>query len=130
MNKDRKEIMMELPGFLDKSMFEGRLEEIIENIKNIPDRLVKNYPHNPDIKNYHRFSIRQDTEYEYYSSDSHDVYHLQCWRWETDEEVRIRLEKSKKQSEASKKAAITKKLAQEKREKTLLQTLKKKYEED
>lgn len=125
---EKREIMIEVNNFIDKSTFEGRLDDVINNIQQLPGKLISYYPLNNEFKNCHRFSIKQDTEYEYGDNGSHDVYHLQCWRWETDEEVTKRIEKSKKASDSAKKAAITKQLAKEKREKTLYENLKKKFE--
>jgi hypothetical protein len=127
MKKEKKrELLREIPHFVDDAQLEGDIDVIVKYIKSLPQRAREAYPDSVDIKNSHRFSIRIGKEYNY--GDSYNVYHLQCWRWETDEDLELRLEQTKKEREAAKKAAITRKTAQEKRERSLLETLKKKYE--
>lgn len=123
---NKKEILREYAGFLSKYDFEGTIEEVSKKIIDIPKRLQDNYPTNSDIPKYHRYSIRHDHDYDY--GESSDVYILQTYRWETDEEFNDRLKKDSKRNESAKKAAITKKETKEKREKTLYENLKKKFE--
>jgi hypothetical protein len=128
-NGDKKEILMELNGFVNKYDFEGDINEVVEKIKTIPARLLDTYPLNMEYKKAHRFSIRQDTESaDYYSNDTVDIYILQIYRWETDEELKNRLELNKKQSAAAKEREFKKKEAAAKREKTIYESLKKKFE--
>ena len=126
----RKEILMELNNFIDSGYFEGDLNKIIEKVKDIPTKLWAAYPLNMEYKRAHRFSIRQDTEYGYGDDGYHDVYILQCYRWETDEEMKNRIELNKKQSAAAKERELKKKEAAAKREKTLYESLKKKFENE
>lgn len=127
-NPEKQEVLMEFGGFVDKYSLEGDIIKVAEYIKSLPAKVLEQYPLNNDLKNAHRFSIRVGTETEYYSSDSHDVYDLLCYRWETDEELAKRLSVNLIKSEAAKRAAITKSEAKIKREKTLYENLKKKFE--
>ena len=129
MKKEKKEIPILFNGFLDKYSLEGDINEVSDKIRAIPERLKESYPLNEELKSAHRFSISTSTEYEYYSNDSHDVYNIEAYRWETDEEYNKRIEQEEKRKVSAQKAAITKKEATIKREKTLLNTLLKKYKD-
>lgn len=123
------ELKQDIHNFLDYSNFEGDLLQISKTITNIPKKLNEIYPNNPNIQNSHRFSLRADKNYGYNYNDETTVeFVVECWRWETDEEFKKRKETAAKRVQAGKKAVETKKSAQEKRERTLLQTLKAKYE--
>lgn len=124
----KKEILKEYHNFIYKSDFEGTIDEVIERIKSIPERFKVAYPLNTDFLRNHRFSIRQDIEYDYGDSDYHDVYILQAYRWETDQELEIRLQTNEKKSQAAKQRELTKQEAKIKREKTIYENLKKKFE--
>lgn len=127
-NGDKKEILMELNGFVDKYSLEGSLGKVVEYIKNLPSEAIERYPLNNELKKAHRFSIRHDSESDYGEEGYHDVYHLQCYRWETDTELATRIELNKKQSAAAKEREKNKKEGKLKREKTLYENLKKKFE--
>lgn len=126
----RKEILMELNSFIDNEYFEGALDKIVEKIKNIPTKLWAAYPLNVEYKRAHRFSIRCSSECNYGDDGYHDVYILQCYRWETDEEMKNRIELNKKQSEEAKNKELKRKEAAAKREKTLYESLKKKFKDE
>lgn len=127
-NDDRREILIELKNIIDKYNFEGDINKVAEYIKSIPKKLKADYPLNIDYKNAHRFSIRQDSEYEYYNNDKYDTYILQIYRWETDEELNSRKALNKKFSEAAKLRELKKKESSAKRKKTLYESLKKEFE--
>ena len=67
-------------------------------------------------------------KHEYGGYEESDQYTIEVFRDETDEEYNVRIETQKKQSIAAKKAAITRKESAEKRQRTLFENLKKKYE--
>lgn len=106
--------------YIDKDNFEGKISDIKKFIDNLPKNLVEKYGVSD---RYYEFELDWDISYE--GSIDIEIY---GYRKETIEEANKRLLDIKKRSEASKKAVITKKEAQIKREKTLLETLKKKYE--
>ena len=125
--------------YLEFDLFEGELKEVSNKILNIRKLLIDAWKNRElTIKD----SFRKDmipifTHYKDYEKieiviefgyDSEGDIGLKIWRKETDEEFNKRIELSKIISENAKKSVITKKLAQEKREKTLLENLKKKYE--
>lgn len=126
--EDKIQVMMTITDFLDKSDFEGTIEEVAERIKSIPKRFLKLYPYRTDIKNAHKFVIYIDNEQDYGEYCGHDVFCLKVYRWETDEERDGRIELATKRSTAAKEGAEKRKLAAAKREKTLYESLKKKFE--
>ena len=130
MNKkiEKKELMVELNDFVDKYQLEGSIDSVLEYVKSLPQIAKDRYPQNNELQNAHRFAIRHDTESDYGEDGYHDVFHLQYFRWETDAELEARIELSKKQSAAAKEREKNKKLGKEKREKTLYENLKKKFE--
>lgn len=127
-NKDkRNEVLMTFHNFISKYDLEGDINEVAEKIKAIPEKLKEAYPLNDFLNHAHRFSIDADSEYEYGSNDSHDVYHIQAYRWETDDEMKARLAKNRKERAAAKVRADNKEKAKVQRQKTLYENLKKKF---
>jgi len=127
MKNDKKELLIELDGFVDKYQLEGEISKVAEYIKSLPSLAKERYRQNNELQNSHRFSIRHDTESDY-DGGYNDIFHLQCFRWETDDELAARIELSKKQSAAAKEREKNKKEGKLKREKTLYENLKKKFE--
>ena len=119
---------MKFNGFFSKYDLEGDIEKVSEFIKTIPDRLKESYPLNNELKTAHRFAIDINTESDYGSDDSYDVYIVHAFRWETDEELKSRVALNKKKSAEAKERAKKQKEAKEKREKTMYEILKKKFE--
>ena len=119
--------------YIDSSIFEGDIIEICKKLKNIKNLLKEAYQYRnqyycdghgvtfTDFKDYQKISIVRN-----YNMDSGWDFNLKVERLETDEELKARI---KKQEEHSKRAQAKKrKSSQEKRERALLETLKKKYE--
>jgi hypothetical protein len=56
MSKDKKEnkqeILINITDFIDKSDFEGTIEEVAERITSIPKRFLEKYPYRNDIKTH------------------------------------------------------------------------------
>jgi len=125
---NKKEILMPFSGFFSRYDLEGDIEKVSEFIKNIPNKLKEIYPLNKELQSAHRFAINTDSESDYGSDYSYDIYIVQAFRWETDEEFKARIELNKKQSAAAKERAKKQKEAKEKKEKTMYETLKKKFE--
>lgn len=125
---EKREIKTDFDYIIDKYQFEGDLDEIIKKLKNTPKKLAEMYPLNETIKDFHRYSIRVDSETEYYSNDSHDIYILEGWRWETDEEFSKRRKASIQEAKERVKRAEEEEISKAKREKTLYENLKKKFE--
>lgn len=125
---EKIEIGMEFTSFLNDYELEGDITKVVETIKTIPERIKKHYQYNTDLQMAHRFSIKLKPAWEYGDNGSHDEYVIEAFRWETDEEFKIRMERSKIQKEAAVKREASKKQTIEKRERTLLESLKKKYE--
>jgi len=123
----KKEILIELNEFVDKYQFEGSISDVVNYINSLPELAKNRYPLNGELNAAHRFSIRHDTESDF-DGGYNDVFHLQCYRWETDDELAKRIELSKKQSAAAKEREKNKKEGKLKREKTLYENLKKKFE--
>jgi type III secretory pathway component EscV len=119
----KKEIRFDAYGIIHREDLEGDTDKVIENIKEFPKRVKEVYPLTEYIQRSHRFAICIITHYE-----ESDEYILECYRWETDAEERLREHDTmkRKQTEAARKAKTA--LAQEQREKTLYETLKKKFE--
>lgn len=108
--------------YLPNRVNESELSEIFK--KDI-DRIKESYKK----YDYNEIKMTFETEYQYY--DDKDFI-IQYWgyRWETDDEYNKRIEQEEKRKQAAKKATITKKEANIKREKTLLNTLLKKYKNE
>ena len=126
--------------YIDFDIIEGDIKEVSKKVLDIKNKLKTAYDaRNQSIGTSYRedmvpqFTPFKDYQYIYLKTgyghdyDDRDLS-LEVWRDETDEEYNKRLESNKKRSKSAKLAAITKKIAQEKREKSLLITLKKKYE--
>jgi len=119
---EKRERIYPINFYADLDQFRGKLNDILRFIEELPKKLVEEHGVSKD---YYTFEL--DWYKDYYEDSSYDL-HIYGYRKETVEEATKRIEDIKKRAEASKKAIITKKQAQEKREKTLLETLKKKYE--
>jgi len=112
----------------------GTLEEVSTKILSLKEKLKEAYFQRKS--DYEKFSVKSNltpfedykeiklrcTGYEYLEVE------LEVFREETDEEYIRRIELQNKRSESAKKAAEARKLTKEKRERTLLENLKKKYE--
>jgi hypothetical protein len=126
--------------YIDFDIIEGDIKEVSKKILDIKNKLKTAYdarnqnigtsyredmvPQFTPFKDYQYIHLKTGYGHDY---DVRDIS-LEVWRDETDEEYNKRLESNKKKSNSAKLAAITKKITQEKREKSLLLTLKKKYE--
>ncbi len=77
-------------------------------------------------KGYYKFSLEKETEY-YYDNDSSTSYYLYGVRLEYDTEFEKRIIDNKRRSKAAKKAAVTRKAANRKREMTIYKKLHDKY---
>lgn len=82
-----------------------------------------------DFPNHFDFTISVETESGYYDSYSTHI-RINGIRMETDEEMEARIIASKKASESAKLAAKNRAIANEKREKSLYESLKKKFEKE
>ncbi len=125
--------------YLDFDLFEGEIKDVVKKILNIKHSLITSWKNReiniskefkPDkmpvfthYKDYEEIKINLEFDYD----GERDIV-IKVYRKETDEEFKTRLELSKIRSEKAKNAAVNRKLAQEKREKILLENLKKKYE--
>lgn len=126
MKEQKKEILIILKNFIDKYSLEGELDKVCEYIKSLPSKAMEL---NNELKQAHKFLIKRDTE-SYYGEDGYyEVFHLHCYRWETDDEFTARIELNKKKSKAAKEREKHKKEIKLKREKTLYENLKKKFED-
>ena len=113
---------------------EGDINDVVKFLTDIPnsckERLAelkeqKGFRYDPMWDLIDEYKINIDTAWLEETNLTIDTF-----RDETDEEEKRRLEMNKKRSEAAKKAAITKKESQLKREKTLYENLKKKFDEN
>ena len=112
------------------SDFEGTLEEVSNRILNIRQELAEAIKHVSKhrkditpISSYAEIKINIGRDY-----DGGSEVNLECFREQTEEEKQLEKVREKVRKEAAKKAAITKAEAKEKREKTLYENLKKKFE--
>lgn len=133
--EEKIEIKERLPIYMSIYDFEGDIEKVIQYLKDIPkmlhnwdtgihkdkfterDHLVHN-----NLMSCHRYSISIDRGY-----DDIDLS-INGFRWETDEEFNLRLDKQKKDKLNAQKAAKTRKKNQEEEELKLFNKLKEKYE--
>jgi hypothetical protein len=125
--------------YLEFNILEGDIEEVAKNILNLRKKLKEAYDiREKDILTSYRkdmipvFTPFKDYKYinlsfEFGYDGDRDII-IEAFRDETNEELNKRIEINKNRILAAKKATITKKLAQEKREKTLFENLKKKYD--
>lgn len=126
--------------FIEEVILSGPLEQVANNILDLKNKVKEAYyKREENVKNnYIKDMIPSFTpfeDYKYIELDynyNHDDFdlHLRVYRDETDEEYNKRIELNKKRSEAAKIAAKNRKEAQEKRELSLLKTLKEKYEKN
>lgn len=95
----------------------------------LPDVIAKLQKLITDNPNYFDFEMEVESENGFYSSCSTNIT-VGAFRWETDDEEINRIALSKKKSGAAKLAAIRQAEANEKRERTLYESLKKKFENE
>jgi ABC-type uncharacterized transport system involved in gliding motility auxiliary subunit len=138
----QKVLIKDVPYFyINESIFNGTIEEVAKNILDLKNKLKEAYlkREKDKITTFRKDMIPTFTPFEDYKYIHFDVekdydgyieYKLKVFRDETDEELNKRIEANKNKSIAAKKAAKSKKLAQEKRERTLFESLKKKYEKN
>lgn len=123
--------------YIDTDIFEGNIQEVSKNILNISKKLKEAYLNREKEKNTYGKLIPEFTPFNKYENikihtewdyDGYGEIIVKAYRKESDDELKARLEKSKILSMKAKESARKRKLSQEKREKSLLETLKKKYE--
>lgn len=122
---DKKEIQRKYYNPIDSYDLEGDLFEIAEKIRTLPDTMRKNnLQDNFDL--YHRYRIEVSSESGYYDSSSVEISVI-AYRWETDEELNERIANNRITKIAAEKKAQQDKIIQEKRERSLFETLKQKF---
>lgn len=115
----------ELYLYIPIDVFEGNLEDVCKKVLNLKERLKQEHQVVKDNPNkYFKYELFFTSYY-----DEGMEAKIRGVRLETDEEFNNRIERNKKQQQAGKMAAKKRKENQEKRELTLLETLKKKYED-
>ena len=100
-----------------------KLNRLKDQLKSIIDTWIKEGNPITPFSQYALIEIERNYDY-----DGSTTYALKCFRLETPEEVQERLSKDKQRKQAAKKAAQTRKAATEKAQRTLYETLKKKFE--
>jgi len=125
--------------YIDNNILKGTLEEVSKNIFNLKNKLKEAYNtrEKSSKENFKKDKTPYFTPFNEYKYINLDIdtsfstidFEIVVYRDETDEELSNRIEANKNRSIAAKKTAETRKLAQDKREKTLLENLKKKYGE-
>ena len=120
-----KEIREEINLCFDSDLVSGKIGDIINRLKNLPkDIKGKIQPNTLNFgKLYYDFEIKMESQYE--ERDELKVY---GFRKETDTEYTARIKRNADAKKAAAASIISKKKAQEQREKTLYETLKKKFE--
>ena len=125
--------------YLDKySLFEGTIEEVSAKILGIKRELadaiekvnkqsegMKGYAPLLPITSYKEIRISLESDYD----NGFDI-RITCFREQTEEERKLEELRNKMRVKSAKKAAITKAEAKAKREKTLYENLKKKFENE
>lgn len=111
--------------YIDTSLIQGDIDEVSKNILNLRNILKEAYEsRKKDLPFSH--TPFEDYKYIHLYYDEFDIS-LKVFRDESDEEFEKRLDANNKRSESAKLAAKNRKNAQEKRERTLFENLKKKY---
>lgn len=113
--------------YLDSDTLSGEIEEVSKKVlgirQQLADKITEHKKLNPLITPIEQYkSIKLDVSY----YDGIEIT-LACYREKTAEEIKKAKEETKLRKAAAIKSAKTRKLAQEKREKTLYENLKKKY---
>lgn len=121
--------------YVDFYLFEGTLEEVSSKILNIRNQLadaisnhnkqyekIKGFKPLTPIESYKEIKLKISHNYDY------NEIKLNCFREKTEDEIKEEKDRERKRKESAKKAAETRALAKEKRERTLLANLKKKYD--
>lgn len=126
MPKEEKKIIEE-PIYIGSdlsSIFDGKtIDEVIQSVLDIRTSLNEHPMVISNPGKYFNFKVNYDSPYEGYDSIS-----FLAMRYETDKELADRVEKNKKILEAKKAFDKKKKEIQEKKERSTLAALKKKYE--
>ena len=125
--------------YIELDDFEGAIEEVSERILKIRERLKKAHENREKdwVKNNSKLQMPDFTSFSDYKVielrlindyDGYPEVDISCYREKTEKEINKEKERSEKARLAGIESAKKRKEAQEKREKTLLETLKKKYE--
>lgn len=117
-NKNKQKIRVDLVNWSGHEL-DGKLEDSILRLQEV----IKNNP------TCFEFKMEIESESGYYGSCSTNI-NIWAYRWETDEEFEARLAAAKKSDELAKIEAKRKLQSQEKRERSLYESLKKKFEKE
>lgn len=117
--------------YLDGSIVEGTLEEISSQVLNVKNMIAETIERArkdghlslTPIEDYKEIRLHLKRDF-----DGDVELGLECFREKTPVEIEREREQRKARAAAAAKAAETRKLAKEKREKTLYENLKKKFE--
>lgn len=120
--------------YIDSSFLSGDIEDVIKRLKDIPGHHKKYLSEFKKTNKSKSYDPLWDTIDQYkisydYDFNSATTYTLEMYREKTEEELVAEEEKREAQRVAQKRAIIVREAAQTKREKTLLKTLKEKYEQ-
>lgn len=109
---------------------DGEINEVSNTVLNIKNMLREAYKLRKKYDEVSVFTPFEDYKYIHLKlewDEGGKYFEVQVFRDETDEEFKKRLDANNKRSESAKIAAENRKKAQEKRERTLFENLKKKY---
>ena len=120
--------------YLETNILNGELETVSKNILDIKNKLKRAFLEREANVSHYKipsvFTPFEDYKYIHINVVNYDGLdiEIEVFRDETDEELEARKKHQEEMSLRAKKGAESKKLIQEKREKALLEKLKKKYD--
>ena len=126
--EEKRGIELRIPSlYIDLDLFEGKLDEIVENIKKLPNRLkeqVEKY-HYPaqDLDQVEFYKLKHENNWD----ESMEII-LKGYRWETDQEFEERIKKQKAADKKRKQTLALKQKEKETEDRKLYEELKKRFE--
>ena len=123
--KQYNEIREEIHCHFDSDLVSGKIGDIINRLKNLPKEIKERVQSSTANfgKDYYDFELEIESQY-----DERDSFKVYGFRKETDAEYNARIKRSADAKKAAAASVAKKRTTQEQRERTLYETLKKKFE--
>lgn len=125
--EEKRLVKVDIPSlYIDTDIFEGELNEISKNIKNLPNQLkelVEKYHYPPqDLDKVEVYKLKTSLDW-----DDNIKLNLVGYRWETDDEFKERIKKQKEANKKHKETMLLRNKQKEVEDRKLYEELKKRF---